>query len=76
MAEALPFILNNSDTLTKQYFNKSGYELLQAALSNQIPPSEIASKFDKKLVSLNVYYDELSFVSIEEDPKTEVKIIK
>jgi hypothetical protein len=50
----------------------TGEQLFEAVETKRLSLSQIAQAMDKKLLSLNIYYSDLSYTSIEEDPKTEI----
>jgi hypothetical protein len=70
--EYLPYLLLQNDQLAMKYFNMTGGQVFNAVLAGTLSLSQVSSALDKKLVSLNVYYRNLAYTSIEQEPKTEI----
>jgi hypothetical protein len=72
-ASYLYYILSQSETLSQKYFNRSAHMFLDAMynFSTDLVPSMdvLQSTLSGKLLSLNIYYDDLVYTSIEESPK-------
>jgi hypothetical protein len=73
-ASYLYYILSQSETLSQKYFNRSA-QMFQAAMYNFstdfVPSMDVLqSTLSGKLLSLNIFYDDLVYTSIEESPKT------
>jgi hypothetical protein len=72
-ASLLYYLLGQSETLAKKYFNLSAATFQQALGANQpnlVPSMDVLQTTLKgKLLSLNIFYDDLSYVQIEESEK-------
>ena len=58
-----------------KYFNMSGNETFYAIQNGSLNVNTVAQVLDKKLLSLNVYYEDLSYTSIEQEPNSEFKVV-
>jgi hypothetical protein len=58
-----------------KYFNMSGNEAFYAIQNGSLNVNTVAQVLDKKLISLNVYYEDLSYTSIEQEPNSEFKVV-
>jgi hypothetical protein len=74
--ECLPFLLYNNDELAMQYFGMNGSTTYAAIRLNTLSLDTVAAALDKRLLSLYVYYTDLSYTQIEQEPKMEVIIKK
>jgi hypothetical protein len=52
----------------------SGNQAFSAFESNQLNVSQAQALLDRKLISLNIYYDDLAYTRIEEEPKYEIQV--
>jgi S-adenosylmethionine:diacylglycerol 3-amino-3-carboxypropyl transferase len=57
-----------------QYFGMNGTATYAAIMSNELNLSTVAQTLDKRLASVLIYYDELSYTKIDQDPKMEVTL--
>jgi hypothetical protein len=67
------YLLGQSESLSQKYFNLSARSFQDALIYTKpelAPPMDVLqSKLESKLVSLNIFYDELGYTKIEESPK-------
>jgi hypothetical protein len=70
--ESLPFLLFKNDELAEQYFGMNGSTTYGAIRRNMLSLNAVAAALDKRLLSVYVYYQDLSYTQIEQEPKMEV----
>jgi hypothetical protein len=72
-ASYLYYILSQSETLSQKYFNQSALEFLATMVTmqdNLVPPIDVLqSTLSGKLLSLNIFYNDLVYTKIEESAK-------
>jgi hypothetical protein len=52
----------------------SGNQTFSAFESNQLNVSHAQALLDKKLISLNIFYDDLAYTIIDQEPKYEIQV--
>jgi hypothetical protein len=60
-----------NDDLSMQYFGMNGSTLFGAIKANLVPLTTVSSTLNNKLVSVKVFYRDLSYTQIDQEPKIE-----
>jgi hypothetical protein len=59
-------MLLHSEYLAQNYFNMSSAQALSAMQTGALSLTDVASRLDKKTLALNIFYEEMTYTTIEQ----------
>jgi hypothetical protein len=67
-------LVTSNDMLARKTLNMDSNQVLAAYLSGQLSLNQIQKALDKKILSVNVCYDDLIYTSISQEPKYTISV--